>query len=212
MQVRQAARREGAGHPIAGDAARGGPPPWLALAGLPSEHVKRARKWLLVAGGLAVLGGLVSIVVPAVASVTVAILVGWILVLVGVTLAVDAFSLRRTRERWGLRMLWAALTVVAGIYLIVAPLHGTLTLTVVLAAWFFTIGVLRLLAGLRERGTPGAGMVAVNGALSLLLGLLIAVSLPSSAAWAIGLLVGVDLIFYGVTALLLARALRPALP
>jgi uncharacterized membrane protein HdeD (DUF308 family) len=59
-------------------------------------------------------------------------------------------------------------------------------------------------AGLAELRTPGAGFMIANGVVSLVLGLLIAAELPSAADWAIGLLVGIDFIFYGAAALGLA--------
>ena len=109
-------------------------------------------------------------------------------------------------------MLTAALTILAGICLLVFPLTGALTLTFFLCAWFFTTGTLQLVAWWRLRGSPGAVMLGLNGITSLILGLLIALSLPSSAAWAIGLLVGVNLVFFGVRALMAASALKQLLP
>jgi uncharacterized membrane protein HdeD (DUF308 family) len=115
-------------------------------------------------------------------------------------MVVAAFAPPRAPGRVLLRLLYAVLFVLAGVYLLVAPLEGTFTLTVVLAAWFIAIGLVRLYAALREREQEGAGLVALTGAASLVLGILIAVELPSSADWAIGLLVGLDFLFYGFTA------------
>jgi uncharacterized membrane protein HdeD (DUF308 family) len=172
------------------------------------ESLKRGWKWLMFSGVLAIVGGFVAIAVPAIASVAVGIFIGWMLVFAGFFMLFGAISARGTGSHSVARGLWAVLCLIAGIYLLVAPLHGTFTLTVILAAWFFAIGIVRLLAWFRVRGTPGAGMVGVNGALSLILGLLIAVSLPSSADWAIGLLVGVDFLFYGFAAIMAASAGR----
>jgi uncharacterized membrane protein HdeD (DUF308 family) len=89
------------------------------------------------------------------------------------------------------------LTEFAGLYLILAPLEGTVTLTFVLVAYFIAIGCVRIAEAIAIRGMPNAGMVGLNGALSLLIGLLILIDFPSSADWAIGLLVGIDLLFAG---------------
>jgi uncharacterized membrane protein HdeD (DUF308 family) len=78
--------------------------------------------------------------------------------------------------------------------------------------WFVATGTARLVIGLAELGAPGAGMVVLRGVLALALGILIAEQLPSSADWAIGLLVGVDLIFAGVTLVALGRTLRAIAP
>ena len=80
------------------------------------------------------------------------------------------------------------------------------------AIWFVAIGFGRIAGGLAALGTPGAGLTIVNGAVSLLLGILIAEELPESSDWAIGLLVGIDFLFFGVSCLFLAAAAGPSAP
>jgi uncharacterized membrane protein HdeD (DUF308 family) len=171
-----------------------------------AEALRHGRRRLMVAGVLALVLGLVAIAVPAVASVATAIFIGWILLFASALQAMDAFSVRH-RGRMALRLLVALLTFAAGLYLLVAPLHGTFTLTVMLVIWFVAVGIARVAFGLAELGVPGAGTTAFIGALDLVLGILIAEQLPSSADWAIGLLVGVDLIFSGVFLIALSRRL-----
>jgi uncharacterized membrane protein HdeD (DUF308 family) len=173
----------------------------------PPALLRRTRRWLMVAGVLSLLGGIVAIALPNIASVATAIFIGWMLVFAGAVDVVDAFAIP-DRRRMALRMLLAVLTVAAGVYLLVAPLDGTYTLTVILSIWFVAVGIARLVMGVMDIGAPGAGLLALSGTVSLGLGLLIALQLPDSATWAIGLLVGVDLILSGVLLLGLARALR----
>src|SRR4051812_34357699 len=144
-----------------------------------TEELKRTRRWLMIAGVLSLLGGIVAIVLPNVASVATAIFIGWLLVFFSALYVVDAFS-TRDGKRIALRLLMAVLTFAAGLYLLVAPLDGTFTLTVMLVIWFVAIGVARTVIGISDRGTPGAGLLVLNGLLSLALGLLIALQLPSS--------------------------------
>jgi uncharacterized membrane protein HdeD (DUF308 family) len=177
----------------------------------PADGLRRARTWLLVTATLCVLAGIVAIAVPAIASVATAIFIGWVLVFAGVVMGVHAFN-ERSEARTGWRALNAILTFAIGIYLLVAPLSGTLTLTFMLAVWFFAIGILGLAAAWPMRGFPGAGFVALNGALSVLLGVLIAVDFPSSADWAIGLLVGINLLLWGMRAFILAGLLKRVTP
>jgi uncharacterized membrane protein HdeD (DUF308 family) len=165
----------------------------------------------MIAGILALALGAVAIVVPAVASVGTAIFIGWILVFASGFQVADAIAVRH-RGRMVLRLLLAVLTFAAGLYLLVAPLSGVFTLTVMLVIWFVATGIARLVIGLAELGVPGAGMTALTGMLKLLLGILIAEQLPSSADWAIGLLVGVDLLFSGASLIALARALTGLAP
>jgi uncharacterized membrane protein HdeD (DUF308 family) len=180
---------------------------WVKDMGLTPDEMRSVRRWLLVAGVLSILAGLAAIAVPAAASVATAVFFGWVLVAAGIAMVAHVFS-QRSRDRVGLRLLNAALTLFVGIYILVAPLSGTVTLTFMLAVWFFGIGVLETAAAWRERGFPIAGWLAVHGAVSTILGLLIAFNWPSSSAWAIGLLVGINLVIWGFRAVFVAAALR----
>ena len=77
----------------------------------------------------------------------------------------------------------------------------------ILVIWFIVLGFARIVAGLAELGTPGAGLTIASGVVSVVLGVLVGRELPSSADWAIGLLVGIDLFFFSATALWLAWTL-----
>ncbi|MBS1869946.1 MAG: DUF308 domain-containing protein [Actinobacteria bacterium] len=172
-----------------------------------NERLRQGRKWLLISGWLAAIAGAIAILVPAVASVTVAIFIGWMLLLGAVFLLIDAFAGRELG--WMvLRLLLAFAAGAAGLALLLAPLHGTYTLTVLLVLWFAITGVMRIAVAIAERGTPGAGWTGANGVITLLLGILIGAHLPESSDWAIGLLVGIDFLFYGFGALAAASALK----
>jgi len=183
-----------------------------AAAQLGARELKRLR-WLLTSVGvLALLGGIGAIIVPAVASVTMTIFIGWMLMFYGVVSFVRALGAhaRRSTKLW--RVLNALLAFAVGFYLVVLPLSGAITLTFLLAVWFFGTGVFSIAAAVELRRAPGVGWLVFDGILSLVLGVLIAVDLPSSAAWAIGLLVGVYLVWWGAGALTAAWALRRPAP
>jgi uncharacterized membrane protein HdeD (DUF308 family) len=155
---------------------------------------ERRRPLLIVTGAVAIGLGLVAVLVPAVASVGMAIFVGIVLLTAGAALALHALAVGGA----GHKLLWGAAalgTLAAGLSLLVTPLDGTFTLTVILVIWLCGFGVVQMLAG-----------AIAAGASSVVLGILIAVGLPSSADWVIGLLIGIDLIVYG--ALCLVRAFR----
>ena len=172
-----------------------------------SEELRRGSKWLMVSGVLAVIAGVVAIVVPAVAAVTVAIFIGWMLLLGSIALLIDAFAVRDP-GRMILHLLLAIVAGAAGLSLLLAPLEGTYTLTVLLVMWFAITGVMRIAMAVAERGAPGAGFMGMNGVVTLLLAILIGAELPSSADWAIGLIVGIDFLFYGFGAIAAASALK----
>jgi uncharacterized membrane protein HdeD (DUF308 family) len=179
----------------------------LALL-LSEEALRRARRLLKISGILGLIGGIAAIAVPAAASVAIAVFVGCVLVFAGAVMGMRAFAPRARRGEFGLRVAEALLTLAAGVSILVFPPAGVLTLTFFLMAWFLVSGGLLLYAAWQARGGPGSGWLALNGAVSLLLGVLIAADLPSSAKWAVGLLVGVNLLLWGIRVLIAAKALR----
>jgi uncharacterized membrane protein HdeD (DUF308 family) len=162
------------------------------------EGLRRSWKALMAVGVLAILIGCIAILVPAVASVGTAIFIGWVLLIVGGVLVAAAFSAHSIGTLL-VRMAWALLTVLVGIWLIVEPHNGTLTLTLVLGIYFLFMGLTRITIAFLARGEPNAGLLGLSGVAGLLIGILVLAKFPSSADWAIGLLVGIDLIFAGWT-------------
>lgn len=162
------------------------------------EGLARSWKGLMIVGVLAIVVGCIAILVPAVASVGTAIFIGWILLIAGAFLVAAAFSAHSVGSLV-LRLLWAAITLIVGLWLVVEPHNGTLTLTFVLGVYFLFMGITRITVAFLGRGQPNAGLVGLSGVAGLLIGILVLVKFPSSADWAIGLLVGIDLIFAGWT-------------
>lgn len=160
--------------------------------------LQRSWKALMAIGILAIFIGCIAILVPAVASVGTAIFIGWILVIAGAFLVAGAFMAHSIGSVI-LRLIWALLTVIVGLWLIVEPHNGTLTLTLVLGIYFLFMGLTRIAVAFAARGKEGAGLVGLSGVAGLLIGILVLAKFPSSADWAIGLLVGIDLIFAGWT-------------
>lgn len=180
-----------------------------AMPGLPPEiktALGKSWKLLLTAGIISVVLGAVAIIVPPLASVTITYLVGILLLIGAVAFVAEAISRGSTGHRiWS--ALLAVLYVFAGVWLIINPVSGTITLTWILAIFFLLIGVLRLIAGIASRGkVPNAGWTIVNGVLSIVIAVLVIGDLPSSAAWAIGLLVGIQLLFDGFALIATAMA------
>jgi uncharacterized membrane protein HdeD (DUF308 family) len=182
---------------------------WRSFLTMAPQELRSARRWLIATGVLSIVSGIVALAVPAAASVATSVFIGWVLVFVGGLMAVHAFSRVSTgRVTLGVNGL---LTLIVGLYIVIFPLSGTVTLTFALAVWFFGLGVIELSSALRSRGEPGMAVFAFTGILSAILGVLIVAELPSSAGWAIGLLVGINLIFWGVRALIFASLMKRAL-
>lgn len=181
-----------------------------AMPGLPPElREALSKNWkvLLIGGIVSVVLGLIAIIVPPLASVGITILVGIILLVGAVGMVAEAISRGSTGHRiWS--AILAVLYVIAGVWLLINPVEGTITLTVVLIVFFLVIGLFRLIAGIQGRsgGVPNAGWMIVNGILSIAIAVLVLLDLPSSAAWAIGLLVGIQLLFDGMMLITTAMA------
>ena len=171
--------------------------------------VRRHWRALLIEGILLVILGLAAIVIPSFASLAVTIFLG-VLFLIGglVELALLVWTQKTPGFWWSL--LSAVLAAGAGIVLIARPIQGTLTLTLVLSAYFAAEGVVTILYALLHRREPSLrwGWLFASGILDLAVGGLIIAGLPGSAAWAIGLLVGIDLVFGGFALIGMALAGR----
>ncbi|MEA2348379.1 MAG: hypothetical protein QOG62_2166 [Thermoleophilaceae bacterium] len=174
------------------------------------DQLKLSWKPLMFAGIVSVIAGFVSIVLPPLAGLAAAAFVGWILVFAGVGMAIDAFSVKAGAARTIGRLLLAIITIVAGLFIAFNLIEGLLTLTFVLCVVFVSNGIIRLAVGFRERGHPGAGMVVFSGILGIVIGFMILAEFPESAAWAVGLLVGIDLVFFGFAAIAAANAGKQA--
>jgi uncharacterized membrane protein HdeD (DUF308 family) len=177
----------------------------------PGGIIKKAGWWLTVMGIVFVILGMMAIVEPTVAGLAVAILVGWLLVFGGVAHAVEAFGGGGAgRVVW--QLLLAVVYVIGGGYFLTHPLLGLGTLTLFLASILLAEAVLEAVAYFMSRGQGGSGWRLVNAVVTLLLGGLIWMNWPSSSVWAIGTLVGVNLIMTGFSRLMLGTVARRVAP
>jgi len=169
--------------------------------------LKKASGWFLAIGIVFILLGIVAIVEPGVAGLAVTFLVGWLLIIGGVAHVIGSFS-----GGGGGRVIWqlilGILYFVGGIYFVTHPLLGLGTLTLVLAAIILTAAVLEFVTYFRTRNDGRSGWMLANAAITLLLGGLIWFHWPSSSVWAIGTLVGINLLMTGVSRLMLGIAAR----
>jgi uncharacterized membrane protein HdeD (DUF308 family) len=173
----------------------------------PVTIVRKAGRWLTVMGIVFVVLGVLAIMEPAVAGLAVAILVGWVLIFGGVAHGIAAFGGGGAgRVAW--QLIVAAIYVVAGLYFLTHPLLGLGTLTLYLAVVLFVEAVMEIGAYFTVGGEGGTGWRLVNAIVTLLVGGMIWRNWPSSSAWAIGTLVGVNLMITGFSRLMLGTAAR----
>jgi uncharacterized membrane protein HdeD (DUF308 family) len=164
-------------------------------------------KFFMGEGVILVLLGVAAILLPQIASITIAILVGWLLLVSGVVGLVSTFAARHA-PGFTLSLISAIAGIVAGVVLLLWPLSGVVTLTLVLSAFLCVEGVVSIFYALEHRRELSGrwGMLLFSGVVDLLLAALILGGLPGSAAWAIGILLGINLVMGGSA--LIAMALH----
>jgi len=168
---------------------------------------ERSTRWHIVAAVLFILLGLYAIVEPTIAAVGIARLIGWLLLVGAVAHLIGTFK-GGGSKRVFLQVLSAIVFVLAGLYLVTHPLIAIGTLTAVLAVAIVAEGLFEIVTYFRLRGGEASVWLLLNGIVALLLGGMIWVEWPSSSVWAIGTLVGVNLLVTGVTRLMFGLAGR----
>ncbi len=152
----------------------------------------------LVEGIVLVVLGLLAILVPAFATLAVAILIGWLFLISGIVGLITTFMARRAPGFW-----WAlvsgVLAIAAGILLLARPVSGAVSLTLLLIAFFVIEGVASIMYALQHKNELSGrwGWMLASGVIDLVLAVMIFTGLPSTAAWALGLLVGINMLFGG---------------
>jgi uncharacterized membrane protein HdeD (DUF308 family) len=167
--------------------------------------------FFLIEGIVLLVLGVAAIVVPPVATVAVAILIGW-LVLVSGIVGLASTIRARGAPGFGWSLLSAIIGIVAGVVLLAWPLSGALSLTLILTVFLAIEGIASIMYALDHRRelTPRWGFMLVSGVVDLILAGMIFAGLPATAAWAIGLLVGINLVFGGVALIAMALHARSA--
>jgi uncharacterized membrane protein HdeD (DUF308 family) len=171
--------------------------------------VREHWKAFLVEGILLVLLGLAAIIVPQLASLAVTIFLGWLFLISGIAGLVLTFWTRQMPGFWW-SLVSAALAIAAGIILLARPVQGTLTLTIVVGAYFLAEGIATIMYALEHRRELSQrwSWLLVAGLMDILIAIIIVAGLPGSALWAIGLLVGINLMFGGASLIGMALAAR----
>jgi len=173
------------------------------------ENLKGKWGWFLTLGILMLILGFCALSMPFVAALASVLFLGWLLIFGGVIQGIHAFG----QKHWGglfWQLLIGVLYLLIGVMLLVEPLRSVMALTLLLAIFFVVEGIFRIITAFRLKPKQNWGWILVNGIVTLILGALIWAEWPSAAVWAIGLLVGIDLIFGGWSIVMIAMAARRA--
>lgn len=165
--------------------------------------------WFLALGIVLIVAGLAAIAFPLMGTIAAKIFLGWLFLIGGVMMIMHAFQAPGWQGfLW--ELLIGILYAFAGAYLAFFPFTGLITLALVLSVLFIIEGIFEVIQAFRVRPHEGWFWLLLSGLAALAVGVLIALGLPNSAEWALGLLVGINLLFSGWSYVFLALAGRRA--
>ena len=166
-------------------------------------------KLFMIEGVVLLILGLAAIVVPPIASLAVAIFLGWLFLVSGMVGLLTTHWMRHAPGFWW-SLLSAVLALIVGVVLIGWPIGGVLSLTLVLITFFLIEGVASIMYALEHKKEIAGrwGWMLASGIIDLVLAAMIWAGLPSTAEWALGLLVGINMLFGGSAMIAMALHAR----
>jgi uncharacterized membrane protein HdeD (DUF308 family) len=173
------------------------------------ETVKRYSTWYLLEGVLMIVAGLLALVYPYIASVTLVFLLGWILIISGVFQGIGLIGAGEVPHFWW-QLLSVVLAIVIGVLLLRNPDAGLLVMTVLLIVYFIVEGISKVIFALNIRPFTGWGWLLASGIVGILLGAYLWANMPISSEWVLGVLLGIQLIVEGAALAFLAWMVRSA--
>ena len=180
-------------------------------AGPLAQSVRRHWRLVLSEGILLLILGALAILLPPVAGLVVTVVLGWLLFLAGLFGLVVSVLMRSMPGFWW-SLISSVIAIFAGAMLVAFPVGGIVSLTLLLAIFLFADGLITIMLALDYRSwAPGNwGWMLLNGVLDLVLAVAIFAFLPAAAAWVVGTIVGIDMIFSGISLVAIALAARRA--
>jgi uncharacterized membrane protein HdeD (DUF308 family) len=176
-----------------------------------AQSIREHWVLFLIEGIVLLVLGILAILVPPLATITFTLFLGWLFLISGIMGLITTFWARHSPGFWW-SLLSAVLAIAAGIVLLIEPLRGAITLTLLLIVFFIIEGVLSIMYALEHKKELSGrwGWMLASGIIDLILAGIILIGLPGTAAWALGLLVGINMLFGGSA--LIAMALHARTP
>lgn len=169
--------------------------------------VRRSVGWAVAVSIILIVAGILAILVPPVAGIAVALVVAWLLAFSGAAHLIFAWHMRtRTSLFW--QLLLGVVYLAVSFLLFRRPVASLVSLTLLLACYLFVKSILEFVLAFRMRPMPGSGWLFMDAFVALVLSAMIGLTWPWSSEWAIGTLIGVSILFAGITRLSLSLASR----
>ena len=175
------------------------------------ESLKDHWTLFLVEGAVLVVLGLAAMLVPVVASLAVALFLGWLFLIGGIVGAVTTMMHWRAPAFWW-SLLSSIVTLIAGLLLVGWPVGGAVSLTLVLAVYLFAEGIASMMFAFRHRAPLASrwAWLFLNGVIDIVLASIVVALLPAGALWVLGIFVGIDFVFGGVSLIAMSLEARHA--
>lgn len=181
-----------------------------SITDLLGPEAKKATGWLIALSILLILTGIVAIALPGISSVTFTLVLGWLLLFNGIVRIVNAFQSKPIRGFW-LSLVVGILYIIAGVMVIFNPIEAVLALTWLFGFLLIVEGIANIIAAfVNKTGRNLSWIVALNGVITLVLGILVLSQWPASAIWLIGLYIGISILMSGISLLVIALSTRRA--
>jgi len=174
------------------------------------EKSQISWKYLLFEGIAFIILGVIAATLPGLTTLSFELLIGSLLVIGGLSQVWRSFKQPSTSELI-ITLLSGIIYGVTGVLLWVYPLVGMLTLTVLVALFFLLEGIIKIIAAIRLYKVGNIFWLFLSGVIALAMAGLIWYGWPTAGIWFIGLLIGINMIFYGCTAVIVALSLRKAI-
>ena len=174
-----------------------------------TRELRESTTWSIVLSVLMMVSGVLAILIPPIAGLTVSVAVGWLLIFTALHLGF-VWSGDRAAGVLG-KILLAVLYGAIGFYMLVRPVAGLASLTLAIAVYLVAKGLLEGAIAFKLRPLPGSGWLLFDGILTVAIAAMIGAAWPASTAWAVGTLVGVALVSSGLARLMVSVAVRRVL-
>jgi uncharacterized membrane protein HdeD (DUF308 family) len=173
------------------------------------ETVRRHSLWYLIQSALMVVAGVLALIYPLVSSVAVVLFLGWMLIISGVVQGISLFDARKLPHFW-LQLISVVLSLIVGALFLRDPGQALIVLTLLLIVFLMVEGISKVIFSLTIKPFPNWGWVLVSGIIGILLAFYLWASLPITAIWLLGVLLGIQLICEGAAIGYLAWQVRKA--
>lgn len=172
-----------------------------------AQQLKKVSGWGMAWGILTMVCGFVAIGSPFVSGLAVTLFIGIALLAAGISMTVFSFQ-APSLGKILIKLLFGGLTVLVGIAILAQPGIALLKLAFLLGVYFIVDGFMTFIVSWNVKPQAGWGWLVFNGLVTIVLGVMILKGWPETSLWVVGMLVGIRLIFSGVTILTLGSSGR----